>query len=408
MKTKPLLILFISIPMILLSVIFWPESKGKDDIKKYYTIPVRDLQMISYKGVQKIHDKNWMRVEFEIHREENLLNGNTLFRIEVKNVDSTDFTIREEIQNLKKIRPFYGLPLVQSIIGDWASLEYIYAFDFDEKRIAEYGLKDCANHLSVKFKNSTKSFCIGKNNFNDTRRYLLDEDQKQFLIIPDYIARRIENNIFAQKDTSPFPQGTDGVNFIDTSINSFLLSNFPVLKERTNGQLKLRMVVKAEPKGNIHVWHIENLLAIKPSHAAELAQYILSLSAKQPIQLNVETIKNQLSDAVNGLRYIRAEKAALHCAIKKKQTDKGDLLLTELMIFPPQVRLLASDFSPFNLPLQIQNLDHLFISKYASGYLSADHYPRLLAILHKIEGDLREDAQKSAEAKNAAEKKKKP
>ena len=400
MKSKNLLILFASALILLVSVIFWPEPKGKDDIKKYYSIPLQQLQMISYKGMQKIHDKYWTNIEFEIHREENLLNPSApIFRIDVKSVNSTESAIRAEIQDLKKIRCFYGLPLVQSIISDWASLEYIYAFDYEEKRLLEYGLKDCSNRLSVKFKSFTKSFCIGKNNFNDTRRYIFDQEQNQFLIIPDYVARRMENNIFAQKDTSPLPQGTDGLDFIDVSVNAALLAKYPVLKERTNGQLKLRMAVKTEPKGNINVWHFESLLAIKPSHAAELAQYILSLRARQPIQLNAETIKNQLSDAVNGLKSVRAEKATLYSVIKKKRTDKGDLIATELMIFPPEVRLQSSEFFQFNPPLQIQNLDHLFISKYTSGYLSADHYPRLLAIFHKFEADLREDAQKTAKKK---------
>jgi len=387
-----LLILFSAAAVVLIAALFWPEPKKPGDMQKYYTQPTSQLLEMTYAGEMQKKDKELVQIDYTIFKEENALKAKEpLYRIAVKTANGA--------------RTFYGAPLIRTYIQDWSEPDYYYILDHEIARDEEYGVKGCPNKLTLKFKARTKNFCIGKPSQGDTRRYVLDIDADKMLIMPDFIARRIVGNIWAQREQALYPHGTEGVDLIDISIGKDILKKYPTLNEKTGGNFALRMLVKQEGKEKVNVWHIENILSIKPSHAQELSQYLTAMRVNSIFALDAAP-QAQFAESPKAIGFSETTPVALTGKFKLKKTDKQDVLLSAFNLYAPGVRP-ASKLEFQNEGTAVKPLDTIAVSQYNSGYVTADNYPRLLAILTKFENDLTEAAKKGEQEKAERERKEK-
>lgn len=408
-------LLFGSAIIFLIFALFWPEPKKPGEMQKYYSLPQAQLESVEYSGEMQISDAPPARkdkaallpaptrVEYSIHREDNILKPKEpLYRIEIKSLATTDKALASRVQELAKLKKFYASALVRSIVQDWSEPDYYYILKHETERDQEYGLKDCVNRLKVRFKSAEKSFCIGTPTRGDTRRYLIDTEKDKVLIMPDYTIRRLLNNIFAQREQALYPHGGDAADLIEIKINSEPLKKFPLLRDKTGGNLKLRMLVKQDGKEKMNVWHVDGLLSIKPSHAAEFAGLINALRVHAPFAFDAMP-GQPVADAIRSAGIDSKAIPTIMGAVKIKKTDKQDTELTSFAFFPPGIK------PAVNLPFQMEKqlvrpLDTLVVSSYNAGYLSADNHPRLLSILTKFESDLAEAQKKGEEEKAKREK----
>lgn len=395
-------LLFSVAAAVLVAALFWPEPKKPGEMQKYYSIPQAQLDRIEYAGEMTLAEKNKVRVEYAIIREANPLKPKEpLYRIEVKNLTSTDAKLAKRVAELRRVKTFYASALVRTIVQDWAELDYFYALRHDAARDQEYGVKDCGNKLTLVFRSHTKLFCVGAATQGETRHYLIDTVKDKLLITPDYTVRRLTNNIFAQREQSLHPHGADG-DLIEIQVLPPILAKLPLLREKTSGQMKLRMLLKDEGQNKINVWHVENRLEIKPSHAAELAQLMIALRVNAPYTFDALARERSLQDIISstgpGVAASGIQGPGVTGTVKIRKTDQQDTLLTAFAFFPPGVKPSTA------LPWQFENqlvrpLDTLVVSHFNAGLISADIYPRLTAILTKFENDLLEARQKAEQEK---------
>lgn len=395
------LILFTASALTLVIALFWPEAKKPGEMQKYYSIPQNQLESIAYSGQMTIADKKTARVEYVIQREENILKPKEpLYRIEIKSLSTTDSQAFKRVAELQAVRSFYASSMVRTMVQDWSEPDYFYILKHESERDAEYGLKDCANKLTLTFRARTKQFCVGTATQGDSRRYLLDVDADKVLITPDFTVRRLLNNIFAQRDQALYPHGPEGADLIEVNVQREVLEKFPLLKEKTSGRVKLRMLINDEGKTKINVWHVEGQLAIKPSHAAEFAQLFNALRVNAPFATSALGSEQSMAAAARIAGIDAQAVPGLTGAIKLRKTDKQDIQLAAFSFYPPGVKAKPQPAFQFEQQL-VRPLDTLVVSHYNAGYLSADLYPRITGILTKFEIDLNEAKQKESAAKEA-------
>lgn len=408
-------LLFGGATLFLIFALFWPEPRKPGEMQKYYTLPQAQLVSIEYSGEMQIADAvpakkdktvaapPATRVEYSIHREENILKPREpLYRVEIKSLTTTDKALAARVQELSKLKKFYASALVRSVVQDWSEPDYYYILNHETARDQEYGLKDCANKLKIRFKSTEKSFCIGTPTQGDTRRYLVDTDKDKVVITPDYTIRRLTNNIFAQREQTLYPHGSDGADLIEIKMNSEPLKKLPLLRDKTAGNLKLRMLVKDDGKEKMNVWHVDGLLSIKPSHAAELAGLINALRVNAPFASDAQPGQS-LADTIRAAGIAPQALPTVMGAVKIKKTDKQDAELTSFAFFPPGIKPAVNP--PFQLEKQLTRpMDTVVVSQYNAGYISADNHPRLMSILTKFESDLAEAQKKGEEEKAKKEK----
>lgn len=387
-------LLFAASTITLVVALFWPEAKKAGEMQKYYTFPSAQLESIAYSGQMTVAEKNTARVEYVIQREENILKPKEpLYRIDIKSLTTTDAKLTARVAELQAAKSFYASSMVRTMVQDWSEPDYFYILKHESERDAEYGLKDCPNKLTVTFRTRTKQFCIGTSSQGDSRRYLLDVEADKILITPDFTVRRLLNNIFAQRDQALYPHGADAADLIEVNVQQQVVEKFPLLREKTGGRLKLRMLINDEGKKKINVWHVEGMLAIKPSHAAELAQLFNALRVNTPFATPAHSTEQPV-DAAARIAGIDAKALpGLTGAIKVRKTDKQDTQLSAFAFYPPGVKAKPQPAFQFEQQL-VRPLDTLVVSHYNAGYLSADLYPRIIGILTKFESDLTETKKK--------------
>ncbi len=395
-------LLFTAAAILLIAALFWPETKKAGEMQKYYSIPQAQLESIEYSGEMSLGDKTKARIEYAIRREDNILKPKeSLYRVEVKNLSATDSALAKRVAELKNLKGFYAGALVKTIVQDWSEPDFYYVLKHEPGRDAEYGIKDCPNKLTATFRSGKKQFCIGTSSQGDSRRYLLDIEKDKLLITPDFTVRRILNNIFAQREQSLYPHGSEGADLIETKIEPEILKKFPLLREKTGGLMKLRMLIKDEGKTKINVWHVDGMLSIKPSHAAEFAQLFNALRVNAPFAVDAG---QPIAEAIRAAGIDAKALPGLTGAVKVKKTDKQDTLISEFAFFPPGVKAAPQPAFQFENQL-VRPLDTLVVSQYNAGYITADLYPRLLGILTKIETDLTESQKKGEKEKAERQKK---
>ncbi len=396
---------------VLILAIFWPETKKSGELQKYYTRKADQLMAISYAGEMQLTDKRKVRVAYEIHREENPVQPKEpVYRIDIKELTTTDGTLAKRVAELANVKRFYSSALVKSIVLDWAAPDYYFilpyeapsdgqAADVAKNRDAEYGFKDCPNLLKLQFKADQQEFCVGTATQGDTRRYLLDRLKNKIVIGPDFSVRRLVNNIFAQRETSLHPFGGEGIDTLELKISPQVLAKYPLVREKTGGMLKLRMLVKGEGNKKTNVWHVENLLSIKPSHAAEYAQLLQAMRINGLLALDAQATAAGTTELLKSAGLDPKLIPPLEGTFSIKRTDKLDTVVARYAFFPPDVRPIGKTTLQGENTL-VRPRDSLALSSFNAGYISADMYPRMLAILQKIENDLRE-AQKVGEERKA-------
>ncbi|MBV6494662.1 MAG: hypothetical protein LDLANPLL_02696 [Turneriella sp.] len=403
-RNRLVLLLGTAILVLLLSL-FWPEKSKPGEMQKYYTIPVSQLNAIEYQGVMDFTEKSRVQIHYTITREINeIQREEPLYRVDILKLENAEAKLNARIKSLSGLKTFYAGALVKTIAADWSALDYLYTIEHDAKRDKEYGIKDCTNKLTLTFYSQKRVFCIGNATQSDTRRYILDTEKNKVLITPDFTIRRIQNNIYAQRDTTLYPQGNQGIDTIELKLGKDFLNAFPNLKEKTSGHLTLRKAIKDDGPKKIDVWYVENQLGIKPSHAAEAMQLFTALRVYNPFAINPFPKGKNILENLASLGMGAAPTYAFTGAIKLKKTDKQDIVLTDFVAFAPNEHFLKA--LPFQQDgVEIKKRDALIASRYNVGYLSADVYPRFTAIFTKFEGDLRAQKEKEKPKEKAQEKK---
>lgn len=398
-----ILLLFASTAVVLLAALFWPETKKLGDMQKYYTRDPAQLLSLRYRGAMNFDEKNKVQIDYEIVREDNTTKPREfVYRVHVHSLNATQAALQERIKTLEPVKDFYASTLVRSIVQDWSSPDFYYILSHDAAKDAEYGLQNCENLLRLQFKADEKEFCLGAPSQGETRRYILDRSKDRLLITPDYTIRRLLNNIFAQREQLLHPYGSDSYDLIEFNVHPETLKKYPLLAEKTGGKLRLRMLVKKDGPTPINVWHVENLLSIKPSHAAELAQFLSAL--RMPALLAQSALKPEASlQELQSAAGVANKMPVLSGSLLRKRTDQQDLLLTRFAFFAPGIRH-GNKAGWQTEKTEIKPLDTLAITAFNTGYLTADNFPRFAALLQKFENDLREAANAGNKKENSADK----
>lgn len=398
-----LFFLFVTAGLVLLLALFWPEQKKPGEMQKYYSKNQNQFVSLRYQGEMSFGDKEKIQADYEIAREENTVRPKEpLFRIGVQKLTSENTALQQRLNLLKGAKTFYASALVRSIVQDWSEPDYYYIIPYEPARDAEYGFKNCANLLQVRFKADEREFCIGTSSQGDTRRYLLDRKKNQVVIAPDFTVRRVLNNILAQRDQSLHPYGADSFDAIELQIAPEMLQTLPLLREKTGGKMTFRMLVKDDGKSKVNVWHVENLLSIRPSHAAEYAQLVAAMRISAPFALPAQNADLPQRDLLNLSGLSAKQTPVFSGAIKLRKTDKQDVLLTRYAFFPPGVKPLPQPAIQSENAL-VRPLDTLAVSNQNSGFITADLFPRFKAILIKFENDLKDAQQTGQKEKSLKE-----
>ncbi len=395
-------LLFATALVVLLAALFWPEPRKRGEMQKYYSRDSSQLLSLRYRGAMSFGEKSKVLVDYEILREENPIKPKEpLYRIQVNSATTDDTFLKARVQNLAQAKSFPASALIRTMVQDFSALDFYYILPHDAAKDSEYGLKNCENSLQLKFKADERAFCIGAQSQGDTRRYVLDQTHDKLLITPDYTIRRVLNNIFAQREQMLHPYGADAFDLLELNIAPSMLKKLPLLSEKTGGRMRLRMLVKKDGPAPVNVWHVENLLTIKPSHAAEFAQLLTAMRIQAAFAQPALAPDAQLKDLNKVLGLAEQVEPAISGSMLLKKTDKQDILLTRYAFFPPGVR------PGVRREIQAENqlvrpMDTLAASAFNAGYITADLFPRFAAIFQKFENDLR-DAVKAGQKEKSAE-----
>ncbi|MFZ5629245.1 MAG: hypothetical protein ACOY5B_08950 [Spirochaetota bacterium] len=395
-----ILLLFFAAAVVLLAALFWPEPKKPGEMQKYYSRDVSQLLSLRYRGTMSFGDKSKAAADYEILREENPVKPREpLYRVQVHSITTGDAALKKRVEELAQARSFPASALIRSIVQDWSALDFYYILPHEAARDNEYGLQNCENSLQLKFRADERSFCIGTQSQGDTRRYILDQSKDKVLITPDYTVRRVLNNIFAQREQLLHPYGADAFDLIELTIDPTMLQKLPLLSEKTGGRMCLRMLVKKDGPAPVNVWHVENLLSIKPSHAAEFAQLLMAMRIQAAFAQPALGPDAQLKDLNTALGLAEQVQPAVSGSLMLKKTDKQDILLTRYAVFAPGVRPnIRREFQAENQ--LVRPLDTLAASAFNAGYITADLFPRFAAIFQKFENDLRDAVQAGKKEKS--------
>lgn len=386
-------LLFFAAAVVLLAALFWPEPKKPGEMQKYYSRDPAQLLSLRYRGSMNLTEKKQVQVDYEIVRETNPARPReSVYRIEVHSVATEDPALKSRVAALARARTFPASALIRSIVQDWSSPDFYYVLPHDAAKDQEYGLQNCENSLQLKFKADEQKFCIGTASQGETRRYVLDQSRDRILITPDYTVRRVLNNIFAQREQLLQPYGNDALDLIELNIAPSMLQKLPRLSQKTGGHMRLRMLVKKDGPAPVNVWHVENLLTIKPSHAAEFAQLLQAIRIQAGFAQPMLASDAQQKDLNKALGLAETVQPAVSGSLMLKRTDQQDLLLTRYVFFAPSVRPTERrEFQSENTV--VRSLDTLAASSFNAGYITADLFPRFAAIFQKFENDLREAEQ---------------
>ncbi len=395
-----ILLLFTGAALVLLAALFWPEPKKPGEMQKYYSRDVSQLVSLRYQGAMQLGEKNKVQADYEILREENPVKPKEpVYRIRVHSVATDDITLQPRARVLAQAKEFPASALIRSIVQDWSALDFYYVLPHEPAKDEEYGLQNCANQLQIRFRADERTFCIGHQSQGDTRRYLLDRTKGKVIITPDYTVRRVLNNIFAQREQLLHPYGADTFDVLELNIAPAMLQKLPLLAEKTGGRLRLRMLVKKDGPAPVNVWHVENLLSIKPSHAAEFAQLIMAMRVAaafaQPA-LAPDAGQKELNSALGLPEQVQPMVSG---SLMLRKTDKQDVLLTRYAFYAPGLR--PRERREFQAENQlVRPLDSLAVSAFNAGYITADLFPRFASIFQKFENDLRDAVQAGKKEKS--------
>ncbi|HNA78931.1 MAG TPA: hypothetical protein PKY99_05740 [Turneriella sp.] len=395
-----ILLLFTTAFIVLVVALFWPEPKKSGEMQKYYTRDASQLLSLRYRGAMSLGEKSKVLADYEILREENPVKPKEPFyRIQVHSVTTDDAALKSRVQVLAQAKTFPASALIRSIVQDWSALDFYYILPHDAAKDSEYGLQNCENSLQLKFKADERAFCIGTQSQGDTRRYILDRSKNKLLITPDYTVRRVLNNIFAQREQLLQPYGADAFDLLELNIAPAMLQKLPLLSEKTGGRMRLRMLVKKDGPAPVNVWHVENLLTIKPSHAAEFAQLLIAMRIPTAFAQPALAPDAQPKDLNNALGLAEQVQPAISGSLLLKKTDKQDILLTRYAFFAPGTR--PGERRGIQADNQlVRPMDTLAVSSFNAGYITADLFPRFAAIFQKFENDLRDAVQAGKKEKS--------
>lgn len=393
LKRNRILVLFSAAAVVLLAALLWPEPKKPGEMQKYYSRDVSQLVSLRYRGTMSLGEKSKVLADYEIVREENPVKSREpVYRIQMHSVTTDDALLKNRLEALAQAKSFPASALIRSIVQDWSALDFHYILPHDAAKDIEYGLQNCENSLQLKFRADERAFCIGTQSQGDTRRYILDQSKNQVLITPDYTVRRVLNNIFAQREQLLQPYGADAFDLLELNIAPSMLQKLPLLSEKTGGRMRLRMLVKKDGPAPVNVWHVENLLTIKPSHAAEFAQLLIAMRVQAAFAQSALAPDAQLKDLNNVLGLAEHIQPAVSGSLMLKKTDKQDVLLTRYAFFAPGIR--PKERREFQAENQlVRPLDTLAATSFNAGYITADLFPRFAAIFQKFENDLRDAVQ---------------
>lgn len=406
-----IVLLFSAALAVLLAALFWPEPKKPGEIRKYYSRDISQFVSLHYRGSMALGEKSKVRADYEILREENPVKPREpVYRIRINSITTDNGLLKNRVAALAQAKSFPASALIRSIVQDWSAPDFYYILPHDAAKDSEYGLQNCENSLQLKFRADEREFCIGTQSQGETRRYILDQSKNQVLITPDYTVRRVLNNIFAQREQLLHPYGADAFDLLELNIAPSMLQKLPLLSEKTGGRMRLRMLVKKDGPTPVNVWHVENLLTIKPSHAAELAQLLVAMRIQAAFAQPALAPDAPLKDLNKLLGLAEHAQPAVSGSMLLKKTDQQDVLLTRYAFFAPGIR--PQERREFQAENQlVRPLDTLAATAFNAGYITADLFPRFAAIFLKFENDLREAAQAGKKEKSpeqAAGSKKKP
>ncbi len=377
---------------VLLLAAFWPEEKKQGEVQKYYNHNVEKFLSLSYEGAMAFGEKEKVDVSYQISPAVPPLKvSETLYQIEVKRLTSPEKKLSVELEKFSRAKVFFASGLVQTMVSDWAQLDFYFVIPYEAAREKEYGLENCANRIQIHFKNDDREFCVGTASYGDARRYLLDRKKNQIIIVPDYVVRRVTNNILAQRNEVLQPYISDAINQIEVKLSESAMRNLPTLKAKTKGSFKLRMLVKRDETKPTRVWFVDEQMGIRPSHAAEFAQLLTALRISHLFALSAQSTQASLEHLESQVGLIPKDVPTLSGTIGIQQTDIEDTVLTRYALFPPGVRPSLQPAFQKDGPAP-RPRDSLVISSQNAGYLSADLYPRFEAILLKFEVDLKTPA----------------
>lgn len=267
--------------------LFIPEKSKSGEPRKLYSYKEADLKKLTYTGPMKISDSApEIQVKYTIVPEAYpYKSGEYFWKIEIENFPSADNWPKEKkwhsaLARYASLKSFYGLNLIRSVVQDFTALDFLFEVDAEPARDSQYGFDPCKAQLLLEFRKGTKSFCLGSSTQNNGKRYVREVTGNTYLM-PDYIFRRLENNIFAQKNLLVSPYNPEDTSYIYLWPSRGFSGTMPETRSITKDKLAFQVRMHALPgEKERRVWYLENDLLVPPSHAAVISTELLRIETE--------------------------------------------------------------------------------------------------------------------------------
>ena len=206
------IILLSGLAGLILFVWLFPKNKPPGTLKTLFEYTPYDLKKIEYKEDKKQHYTiepyyiaHWgdEQIYWKIH------------------------SISQDEQ--KTDVSFFATSALNGMVNELTSLEYLYDTKNDVNKHEEYGFKDCLSYIQLDVDKANFFICLGKSNFNQTKKYLWPKNSDRIYLTTTYLFNRYNNNIFTRINKSLFFPDPQNIATLAVSFSKAITSNYPLL-----------------------------------------------------------------------------------------------------------------------------------------------------------------------------------
>ena len=206
--------------MVVLFIVFFPHARPPGTLRPLFEYEPSQVNSIEYKS-EKQH---YFIEPYPLPA----WKGNTI-HWKVRSISK-----EEKKTNLN----FLGSPALNGMVADMIGLEYIYQIKNNFQKHEEYGLKNCPFYIQLNVqKEALPSLCLGKSNYNNTKKYLWLKDSNDIHIARSYLFNRYETDIFTKINKKLFLHDAKSVHSFSVQFHKKLALKYPLLLEKNKSTL---------------------------------------------------------------------------------------------------------------------------------------------------------------------------
>ncbi len=144
---------------------------------------------------------------------------------------------------------FFATSALDGMVSELASLEYLHDIENDAGKHEEYGLKKCLSYFKLDTLDTNEAnslICIGKSNFNQTKKYFWPKNSDKVYLTNTYLFNRYNNNIFTRINKSLFFPDKQKIDFFTVHFSKTITKNYPLLFANDRSVLEFNLIESTE------------------------------------------------------------------------------------------------------------------------------------------------------------------